>query len=336
MKVVSYTFSLFYEKYKKRCWACGYQDNIKWGKQAGKQRYYCKNCGIYFCINNSSVKDKNLEVWFKRWIVHYHTFEQLSKESGYSISTLQRYFYKQLAKPPLWTIKPSQSVHLLIDATYFSNKVCLVVYRDDLVGYTQLYRLTDGEWFEEISEDLSNLLSLGLQIESITCDGHKAILKAIRKICPQVKLQRCLFHIQNMCRIWLSPYPKSEAGRGLKILINKLHLIESQADKQLWIRLFVRWFVQNKDYLNQMSTNPKTGRKWHKHKLLFRCYSVIKKALPNMFQYLDNPLIPKTTNALESFFGHLKDTISIHRGLTVEHRNNFIKWYLFYKNADAC
>lgn len=261
--------------------------------------------------------------------MYYHTFEQLSKESGHSISTLQRYFYKQLSKPSLWEIKPSQAVHLLIDATYFTNKVCLVIYRDDKVGYTHLYRLTDGEWFEEIAEDLANLLSLGLQIESITCDGHKAILKAVRKTCPKVSLQRCLFHIQNMCRIWLSPYPKSEAGRSLKIIINKLHLIESQADKQLWIRMFKRWFVQHKDYIVQMSVNPKTGRKWHKHKLIFRCYSVINKALPNMFQYLENPMIPKTTNGLESFFGHLKDTISIHRGLTLDHRNNFIKWYLY-------
>ncbi len=35
-----------------------------------------------------------------------------------------------------------------------------------------------------------------------------------------------------------------------------------------------------------------------------------------MFQYLDNPKIPKSTNGLESYFGHLKDNLSIHRGLS--------------------
>jgi hypothetical protein len=130
------------------------------------------------------------------------------------------------------------------------------------------------------------------------------------------------------------PFPKSEAGRSLKIIVNKLHLIESQADKHLWTLLIKRWYVQHKDYIEQMSVNPKTGRKWHKYKLIFRCYSVIRKALPNMFQYLENPMIPKTTNGLESFFGHLKDTISILRGLTLDHRNNFIKWYLYYINEE--
>ena len=34
---------------------------------------------------------------------------------------------------------------------------------------------------EEIKEDLDNLIKLGVQIESITTDGHKSILKAIKK-----------------------------------------------------------------------------------------------------------------------------------------------------------
>ena len=79
--------------------------------------------------------------------------------------------------------------------------------------------MTDGEWFEEIAEDLANLLQLGIEIESITCDGHKAILKAARTVCPNIPLQRCIFYIQNMCRIWLTRYPKTEVGKDLMKLI---------------------------------------------------------------------------------------------------------------------
>ncbi|EMY3550192.1 transposase, partial [Flavobacterium psychrophilum] len=39
---------------------------------------------------------------------------------------------------------------------------------------TQLYRMTDGEHFEEIAEDLQNLLNLGIKIKSITSDGDKS------------------------------------------------------------------------------------------------------------------------------------------------------------------
>ena len=37
-------------------------------------------------------------------------------------------------------------------------------------------------------------------------------------------------------------------------------------------------------------------------------------------------------NALESFFGHLKDNLRIHRGLSFEHQQAFVKWYLHFNN----
>jgi len=44
---------------------------------------------------------------------------------------------------------------------------------------------------------------------------------------------------------------------------------------------------------------------------LKRATTLISKALPNLFHYIDNAQIPKSTNGLESFFGHLKDTIRV-------------------------
>lgn len=34
--------------------------------------------------------------------------------------------------------------------------------------------------------------------------------------------------------------------------------------------------------------------------------------------------------SLESFFGHLKDNLRIHRGLSQDHMDNFVKWYLYF------
>lgn len=54
-------------------------------------------------------------------------------------------------------------------------------------------------------------------------------------------------------------------------------------------------------------------------------------AHPNMFTFIEHPEVPKTTNALESFFGHLKENISPHHGLSKKHFQNYIKWYLYYR-----
>ena len=63
-----------------------------------------------------------------------------------------------------------------------------------------------------------------------------------------------------------------------------------------------------------------------------KSYVTIKNALPNMFHYIEHADIPKSTNAIESYFGHLKNHLDLHRGLTKEHRINFIKWYIYFNN----
>lgn len=54
-----------------------------------------------------------------------------------------------------------------------------------------------------------------------------------------------------------------------------------------------------------------------------------------MFCYLDNPRIPKSTNGLGSFFGHLKGHLNVHRGLSPPHKKELILWYRFLKNKQS-
>jgi len=306
--------------------------SIKWGKQQGKQRFKCKNCGVLFTANNNGVVEANRFVWFKEWVIGRQTIKRISKTSGYSEKTIRRYFEKYLNKTPTLSVRPSEQVNLLIDGTYFNKELCLVLYRDNTIKYTQLYRITNGEWYEEIKEDLENLLKIGVQIESITCDGHRSILKAAKKVCKGIPVQRCIIHIQRMCKIWLTTRPQSLAGTDLRRIVGRLHRIENREDWGYWVVELIKWHKQHELYINEKSFKEDTGRFWYKHKTVRRCFSVIKRALPNMFHYLDNSKIPKSTNGLESFFGHLKSHITIHRGLSQKHRRSYLKWYLYFKN----
>jgi hypothetical protein len=248
------------------------------------------------------------------------------------VRSLKTYFHDYLLRAPTFKIYPSERVNLLIDGTYFPNDLCLVLYRDNTIKFTQLYRLTDGEIYGEIKEDLENLLKLGVEIESITCDGHPAQLKAIRKVCNHVTLQRCVVHIQRMCMIWLRMNPKTIEGLELRRIVSQLHRVNDEEKKQYWIAAIVKWHRQHKLFVDEKVTNVNTGRYWYKHRNVRRSFVVIRKALPDMFHYLNNPRIPKSTNGLESFFAHLKGHLNVHRGLSYEHRKNFIRWYLHFKN----
>ncbi len=241
-------------------------------------------------------------------------------------------FYAYLQQSPEVKIVKRSRVHLRIDATYF-NRFCLLCYQDHEDGYTQLIRFTDGEHYQQIKEDIDNLIKLGVQIESITTDGHKSILKAIRKSLPDVTVQRCLVHIQRMCLLWLTRFPKHLSAIELRQLVLLLLKIKTENDRIYWCKRVEQWYHLHKPYLQEKTFNEQTGRYWYTHKLLRRSYLTIKRALPNMFHYLLNPKIPATTNGIEGFFSHLKNHLDLHRGLTLKHRINFIKWYVYLSNA---
>ena len=331
MKAVSLNFFCIWESLKKRCWACGSLAVIKWGVRLDRQRYKCKNCDILFTRNDSKQRFKNRFVWFRKWILERQTFKTLSRDSNLSIDTLQRTFYAYLERAPTVKILKRYNVHLRLDATYF-EQFCMLCYQDHDDGYTQLIRFSDGEHFSEIKEDLDNLITLGLHIESVTTDGHKSILKAIKKSLPEVLVQRCLVHIQRMCLLWLTRFPKHLAAIELRQLVLQLLRIKTQNDRLYWTTEFFSWHQRHQLYLQEKTYNEQTGRYWYKHKLIRRSYLTIKRALPNMFHYLNNPLIPHTTNGIEGFFSHLKNHLDMHRGLTVQHRIHFIKWYVYLSN----
>ena len=306
-------------------------DVIKWGIQSGKQRFRCKECGIFFTRSRPEQKVQNRFVWFRKWVLERQTYKTLHRDSGLSRDTLQRTFYQLLEQAPFVKIIKRDKVRLRIDATYF-NQFCVVCYQDNEDGYTQLIRFSDGEHYEEIKEDLDNLIKLGLQLESITTDGHKSILKAIKKSVPDVIAQRCLVHIQRMCLLWLTRYPKHPAGQELRHLALQILKIKTNNDRLHWTGEFRKWHEQYKNYINEKTHNTDTGRYWYTHKLLRRSYMTINRALPNMFHYLANPKIPNTTNGIEGFFSHLKNHLDLHRGLTIKNRINFIKWYIYLSN----
>lgn len=253
------------------------------------------------------------------------------RDSGLSRATLQRLFYHYLEESPEVKIIKRGNVHLRMDATYF-KQFCVVCYQDDEDSYTQLIRFTDGEHFAEIKEDLENLIKLGVQIESITTDGHKSALKAIKKALPEVIIQRCLVHIQRMCMLWLTRFPKHLSAIELRSHVLLLLKIKTENDRLWWTRELDAWHKRHKDYLNEKTFNEQTGRYWYTHRLTRRSYLTIKRALPNMFHYLLDQKIPKTTNGIEGYFGHLKNHLDLHRGLSIRHRINFIKWYIYLSN----
>ena len=165
---------------------------IKKGSSGGHSRYYCKSSERYFTDRRPHISERNMFPWFERWVRDKQSIEQIAKASGYSERTLKRYFYKTLPTCPTWHIQRREEVNLHIDGTYFTNKVCLVAYRDSNIKITILYRLSKGEVF------------------------------------PGAIIQRCTFHVACQVELWLTKKPQSEAAQDLLDLVRLLNGGESQ------------------------------------------------------------------------------------------------------------
>ena len=99
-----------------------------------------------------------------------------------------------------------------------------------------------------------------------------------------------------------------------------------------WKRMLSDWHSKYVSYVNTKTINKESNKEWFTHKMVRKAYIHIRRALPNMFSLIECPDIPKSTNALEPFFGHLKDNVILHRGLSSKHHQNYLKWYLYFKN----
>lgn len=259
------------------------------------------------------------------------TYEVLVQESGYSKSKLQRIFRQYLNKPPVFSFHQKIQLYLIIDGTYFTDEQCLVVYYDSQLKYSLFYRFSSNEFYREIKEDLENLRSLGIDITSVTCDGKKAIIRAVEKVYPHAIVQRCMVHVQRMVRQWLTRRPRLQASRELRYLVGLLHHIRGVVEQHMWVIAFEQWYQRHQFTIEEKVLNSPTGRWWYKHRQLRRSAVMVKKAIGDMFHFIADKNIPKSTNGLESYFGHLKLNLNVHRGVSKAHRQSFIRWYLYLK-----
>lgn len=249
------------------------------------------------------------------------------KKSRNTIIRTITHFLNNFPKP-----KPiaNSDCHIIIDGTWFGRSVCLVVYWDPVLKKVQWWRFTTGEKAEEVSEDLITLKRVGVVLLSATTDGGTGLVSGIKTAYPDIPIQRCLVHIQRRAHKLLSRKPKSKAGQDLQKLVRRICKIRTYEERDIWIGLFQGWCNQYKEFLNERTPDPDDPKKlgWFTHKRLRQARSSIRNAIPDMFHYLDNVSIPKTTNGLEGWFSALKNAYRSHRGLSRIHLEGFIAWYL--------
>ena len=288
----------------------------------GRQRWLCCECGRTFGWQNPSNKHLKERIWFVRWIVEGYTIKQLSEQSGHSFSTMRRMIAHWLLKPPGHSEVPSTPRYLIFDGTFLEQRQGVFAVMD-APRFSVLYGAPG------ISESPSDLLSFcaslaqrGLCPKSATVDGNPHLIKVLRSLWPGITIQRCLVHIQRQGLSWCRVNPKRTDARYLRELFLQVMSINTKADRKRFIAQVKEW---EQKYGYRIAISRETGWVFSD---LRRARSMLLSALPDMFHYLSDPNIPKSTNPLEGYFARLKRRYYQHRGLTKQHRDTYFKWYL--------
>jgi hypothetical protein len=147
-------------------------------------------------------------------------------------------------------------------------------------------------------------------------DGQKGLIATAKTLWPNVPIQRCQFHLVAFAMQHIGRRPTEKVGIDLMNILYSLKDAKTHDGRDTWIRLYKQWEIK---YDHFLSAKDKSG-----HFLRPRLRSarlIIRRALPNLFVFLDHPGSPNTTNLVEGWInGAIAEMLRLHRGLRVHEK----------------
>lgn len=243
-----------------------------------------------------------------------------------SQSTIRRvisYWLKQV--PDQSYNELSGGKHIILDGSFLKRPRGIYAAMDSETHKLLCAEVNVRESSKDLSKFYSQLSEMGLKPESATTDGNTAQIRQLKLIWPEIKLQRCIVHVQRQGLSWCRRNPKRTDAKHLRELLLKLTEVKTKEESLRFIKGFYAW--ENR-FGNGIESSPNRG--WVFSDII-RARSMLMKALPNLFHYIDNPKIARSTNALEGYFSRVKEHYRLHRGLSKKNKINYFKWYFFLK-----
>jgi len=219
-----------------------------------------------------------------------------------------------------------RAVNLVCDATFYGkrkDKLGTLVFKDVASKEILIWKHIESETIKDYKYLKEVLLSLGYNIQSATLDGKRGLTKAFKDI----PIQMCHFHQKKIVQRYITMRPKLEASKALKKIVSRL----TQTTEKNFTQKLDDWHETYKDFLDEKSVSSTTGELHYTHPRIRAAYRSLRTNLPYLFTYKKYKYlsISNTTNALEGgVFSHMKNMITLHRGLSKSMKINLVDYYL--------
>ncbi|MGP9527053.1 IS1249 family transposase [Glutamicibacter sp. AOP5-A2-18] len=319
-----------------RCDVCG-NKLVKNGKTgAGRTRWRCKNCGASSTVSRPDIIAKAQFTGFYHWATGKHSIAELGIP--------RRTFHRTTAW--CWQVQPhleqtgEQHRYLMLDGTYFNGYCALTAFNGKhIIDWQFCNREKVASW--------TLMLQRMTPSQIAVIDGNGALESVITALWPEVKIQRCFFHIRQTMIKHLTLNPRTVPGQQLLTLTRALMKVETKEQAEHWTEQFYQWqsmhavtlkertYAKGKSEPRPWYVRPNQTW-WYTHINLRRGEKLFDSLLKKgqLFQWLDLALegevLPRTTSPLEGGINAgIKDQLRLHRGLTPEHSIALVRWYLY-------
>lgn len=207
---------------------------------------------------------------------------------------------------------------VIMDCVYFRRVCCYLVIRNWYEKKNIFFKRIPYETIGDYISAINFLESQNYVIDGVVVDGRKGVFEALF---PKFPVQMCQFHQKQIVRRYITNSPKTSAGIALKEIVKELPNCGRE-----WFELLLDvWEFKYGQFIKERTVNPETKRWFYTHKRVRSAYRSLRKNLPFLFTYQKVKNMPNTTNSLDGFFAHLKDAVSIHRGLKLHRRTKLIE-----------
>ena len=308
-----------------RCFNCG-NICVKNGKtKAGTQRWLCKECSATFTnpIDNSTKQF----VQFQHWL--------FSKAVQKEMSGAGRSFRRKISKFwEIWPMPPkieSPMNVVYVDGIYLGRKACILICCNEryVLGW-YLCRYENSRAWEALMQRIA-------APAMVVSDGGPGYHKALKRVWPKAKLQRCTFHAFLQVKRYTTGRPKTIAGIEMYMIAKDLLIIKDLGQAANWVTRLINWRIRHKAFLSEMTRDEKDKLRPMHERLLKAERSLVRLVRQNtLFTYLDESLsygeeLPSTNNRIEGGINaQLRTMLRNHRVMSIERRIKVGFWWCYF------
>jgi len=228
-----------------------------------------------------------------------------------------------LENPPQQIVSLKDFKHVVCDGTFLEQRdgIYAIMNAQSMQLIFAAYGVPEGG--QKLYQVYQHLADAGLSISSATVDGNRQQIKYLHLVWPKIILQRCIVHVQRQGLSWCRRNPKRTDAKHLRKIFLKLGAVKTLGASRRIIAEILAW---EKRFGAAIDYAPDRGWVFSDLK---RARNMLLNALPDLFHFINNKKIPRSTNMIESYFSRLKEHYRHHRGLAVHHRDAYFKWYFY-------